>query len=72
MDRVKLIRFEIDFSIFHLCCKVTVLFYRVIRAQADWTLILPSATSCERAVPLAEKNAATRPELLAHTVYFFR
>jgi hypothetical protein len=44
----------------------------MIRVQADWTLILPLAACCERAAPLAEKNAAARPELLAHIVYFFR
>jgi hypothetical protein len=43
----------------------------VFRAQADWTLILPSATSWESAAPLAKKNAAAWPELLAHIVYFF-
>jgi hypothetical protein len=47
-------------------------FYTVFRGQADWTLILPSAISCEGAVPLAEKNAAAWLELLAHIVYFFR
>jgi hypothetical protein len=36
----------------------------VFRAQADWTLIVPSATSCERAAPLAEKNAAARHRVL--------
>jgi hypothetical protein len=30
----------------------------VFRAQADWTLILPSATSCESAAAPVEKNAA--------------
>jgi hypothetical protein len=45
--------------------------YRVISAQADWASNLQSATSCERAAPLAEKNAAARPELLAHIIYFF-
>jgi hypothetical protein len=44
----------------------------VFRAQADWTLILPSATSCEGAAPPAEKNAAVQPEVLADIVYFFR
>jgi hypothetical protein len=44
----------------------------VFREQADWTLILPSTASCESAEPLAEKNAAARPEQLAHTVYFLR
>jgi hypothetical protein len=39
--------------------------------QADWILILPSATSCEGAAPLAEKNAAAQPELLVYIVYFF-
>jgi hypothetical protein len=43
----------------------------VFRAQADWTLILPSAASCESDAPLAEKNATARPEQLAHIVYFF-
>jgi hypothetical protein len=46
--------------------------YTVFIAQADWTLILPSATSCEKDAPLAEKNVAARPEKLAHIVYFFR
>jgi hypothetical protein len=41
--------------------------YTMFRAQADWTLV----TSYEGAPPLAEKNAATRLELLAHIVYFF-
>jgi hypothetical protein len=44
---------------------------RVFRVQADWTLILPSANFCESAAPLAEKNAATLPELLAHIIHFF-
>jgi hypothetical protein len=30
--------------------------YTVFRAQADWTLILPSATSRDIAAPLAEKK----------------
>jgi hypothetical protein len=47
------------------CC-----IYRVSRAQADWTLILPSATSCESVAPLAKKNFAVQPELLTHIVYF--
>jgi hypothetical protein len=34
------------------------LWYRVFRAQTDWTLIFTVGTSCERAAPLAEKNAA--------------
>jgi hypothetical protein len=50
-------------------CNIYVHIYRVTKAQTDWTLILPSATCCERAAPLAEKNAAARPELLAQ---FFR
>jgi hypothetical protein len=45
--------------------------YTVFRVQADWTFILPSATSCEGTVPLAEKNATAQLELLAHIVYFF-
>jgi hypothetical protein len=44
--------------------------HRVSRAQADWTLILPLATSSESAAPLAKKNATARLELLAHIVYF--
>jgi hypothetical protein len=36
----------------------------VFRAQADWTLILPPAASCESAAPLAEKNAAVRQHVL--------
>jgi hypothetical protein len=44
----------------------------VFMAQADWTLILPSATSCESDGPLAEKNSAAQPVLLAHIVHFFR
>jgi hypothetical protein len=46
--------------------------YMVFREQADWTLILLSATSCESAGPLAEKNGETRLEQLAHIIYFFR
>jgi hypothetical protein len=46
--------------------------YTVFRAQADWTLILMSATSCDSAAPLAVKNAAARLQLLARIVYFFR
>jgi hypothetical protein len=46
--------------------------YIVFRAQADWTLILPSAASCESAVSLAEKNAAARPVQVAHIGYVFR
>jgi hypothetical protein len=30
----------------------------MLREQADWALILPSATSRDSAAPLAEKNAA--------------
>jgi hypothetical protein len=41
-------------------------------AQADWTLTLPSATSCEKDASLAETNFAARPVQLAHIVYFFR
>jgi hypothetical protein len=40
--------------------------YTMFRAQADWTLILLSASSCESAASLAEKNAAARPVQLAH------
>jgi hypothetical protein len=43
----------------------------VFIVQADWTLILPSATSCERDAPLAEKKFAMQPEQLAHIAYFF-
>jgi hypothetical protein len=43
----------------------------MFRAQAGWTLILLLATFCESNAPLAEKNAAKNPELLAHIVYFF-
>jgi hypothetical protein len=46
--------------------------YRVFRAHADWTLTLHSTVSSENPKPLAEKNAAARPELLAHIVYVFR
>jgi hypothetical protein len=45
--------------------------YTVFRAQADWTLILPSAASCESAASLAEKNATTQSIQLAHIVSFF-
>jgi hypothetical protein len=38
--------------------------------QVYWRLILLSAASCKGAVPLAEKNAAVLPELLAHIVFF--
>jgi hypothetical protein len=44
----------------------------VFRVQADWTLTLRSTVSCESPYPLAEKNSAAQPELLAHLVYFFR
>jgi hypothetical protein len=44
----------------------------VFGAQADWTLILPSAASCERDAPFDEKNAGARPVQLEHIVYFFR
>jgi hypothetical protein len=44
----------------------------VFREQADWTLILTSAASCESAGRLAEENGAVRSEQLAHIVYFFR
>jgi hypothetical protein len=44
------------------------LYTPVFRAQVDWTLTLPSATSCDSAAPLAEKTAAARPELLVHIV----
>jgi hypothetical protein len=46
--------------------------YRVFRAQDDWILILLSATSCETAASLADKNACARPVMLAHIIYFFR
>jgi hypothetical protein len=46
--------------------------YTVFRAQADWTLILLLATSCESDGSLAEKNAVAQPVQLAHIVYFFR
>jgi hypothetical protein len=42
----------------------------MFKVQADWTSILPLATSGERDAPLAEKNAGAWPEWLAH-VYFF-
>jgi hypothetical protein len=51
---------------------ITNLKYTMFRAQAGLTWILPSATSCDSAAPLAEKNAAAWPELVAHIVYFFR
>jgi hypothetical protein len=44
--------------------------YRVPTAQGDWTLILPSVTSCESDASLAEKISTALPELLAHIVYF--
>jgi hypothetical protein len=44
----------------------------MFRAQADWTLVLRQAVSCESPSPLAEKNAAAGPELLAHIDYLFR
>jgi hypothetical protein len=43
----------------------------VFRAQAEWILILPSATYRESAASPADKYACARPVLLAHTVYFF-
>jgi hypothetical protein len=46
--------------------------YRVFKAQADWILILPSATSCETAASLADKIAYALPVLLAHIVYLYR
>jgi hypothetical protein len=42
------------------------LIYRVFRAEAD--SILPSATSCESAAPLVEKNAAVRHHVLKSSV----
>jgi hypothetical protein len=42
--------------------------YRVSKAQADWTLILPSATSCESAAPLAKKKAAAQHHVLRSSV----
>jgi hypothetical protein len=55
--------------VFMVCRCVCVCVFRV---QADWILTLHSKVSCESPWPLAEKNAATRLELLAHIVYFFR
>jgi hypothetical protein len=37
--------------------KRSVTFYRMFRAQADWTSTLPSELPTKRAAPLAEKNA---------------
>jgi hypothetical protein len=42
----------------------------MFREEADWTLILLSAASCENAESLAKKNAPAQPEQLAHIVYF--
>jgi hypothetical protein len=39
-------------------------------AQADWTLILPSATSCESDWSLAEKNVAVRHTLFTSFVNY--
>jgi hypothetical protein len=44
--------------------------YQVLRAQADWILILPLATSCKTAASLADKGARARLVLLVHIVYF--
>jgi hypothetical protein len=44
---------------------------RVFRAQADWIVILQSATSCETAASLADNNACAKPVLVAYTAYFF-
>jgi hypothetical protein len=41
-------------------------YYRVFRAQADWILILPSATSCETAASLADKNACAAGTVSTH------
>jgi hypothetical protein len=38
----------------------------MLKAQADWILILPTAISCETAASLADKNVCARPILLAH------
>jgi hypothetical protein len=46
--------------------------YTVFRAQADWTLNLQSATSCESDGSLAKKNSAAWPVQVGHIVYFFR
>jgi hypothetical protein len=43
----------------------------VFREQADWTLILLSAASCESVGPLAEENGTMQLEQLAYIVYFF-
>jgi hypothetical protein len=43
----------------------------VFRAQADWIMILPSASYCEVAASLADINSFARPVLLAHISYFF-
>jgi hypothetical protein len=48
--------------------KSYVYIYRVFRAQADWSLILLSATSCESVVPLSEKSAAARQNVLRSSV----
>jgi hypothetical protein len=41
----------------------------MFRVQAEWTLTLHWAVSCKSPWPLAKKNAAVRPELLAHIVF---
>jgi hypothetical protein len=45
--------------------------YTVLGSQADWTLILLPASSCESNGPLAEKNVVAWPVQLAHIVYLF-
>jgi hypothetical protein len=42
----------------------TIRYYRVFRAQADWTFHFTIGTSTERAAPLAEKVAVARHHVL--------
>jgi hypothetical protein len=44
---------------------------QMFRAQADWVMILTSATTCKSNGSLVEKNAAVQPVQAAHTIYFF-
>jgi hypothetical protein len=46
--------------------------YKVLRAEADWALILLSVTSCESEKSPAKKNACGPLKPVGHTVHFFQ
>jgi hypothetical protein len=44
----------------------------LFRAQADWNFDFALGSFLRKALATYRENAAARPELLAHIVYFFR